>query len=554
MSVAPPHVLKFRFLNLIQPLILITFFFCIFAGLFWNAPNWWSADDPQILKHAITFHWSEFFFSPSAWKTLSPSNLTPWISASFKADYILFGLQPLPFYIHQWLSAGVALVLFYMACRRWFPPFASGAAVACLMLSRPILEAGLLLMVRHYIEGLAFSLAAVLCFLHGSKHRLLKYAAGFFFMLACTAKEIFVPLPLVLLLLPTAHIKTRISEAWPMLLVLPAYTFWRLWMLQGFGGYGFAVGWHDILRLPEIVLNLIGFGSLWQYGVIAAVLAVWLMNSSWQWKLFICLLLGAVIAPIMPVAGFMTERYVLLPALLTGILVGWAVTQALQWGIGSLKGCLLLTAGMILLVSLWWGNLVHWQKNVRGTLNQMQVEGEYLLQNGSSASLIINPSGPSWYYGGLEWLRENVLKLHSGPRVIFDDYYLITEPFDAGSYLYYTFNRTTRTMERIDNPEALFDKLHESIKNQAYLSLQMSFSNGVLTWNFGPWPQGNYAVIHEGVSIELPRQGKASLMLFEDLIFKLRYTSPDGWRTYSPSLTFQIESGLGQLHWERAAS
>ena len=109
-----------RYADLAVALLLV-----LVVLLRWHGINsaFWRADDPALLLHALQSPGLAAFFDPADWRPLSPSNLTPWISASFKLDLALAGLRPAAFYTHQLVSAIlVALAAYALGRQAALPP------------------------------------------------------------------------------------------------------------------------------------------------------------------------------------------------------------------------------------------------------------------------------------------------------------------------------------------------------------------------------------------------------------------------------------------------
>ena len=525
----------------------------LIPALFWHAPKWWSSDDLQILKHAITNKWLEWFFSPEVWSELSRSNLTPWVSLSYRIDYWLFGFNPLPFYLHQWFSLGLLLALFYMLCRNWLTPFSSASAVLVLLLSRPVMMAGHVLWIRHYVEGLIFALVATLFFLRADTNNTVKYWGGFFFLLACTAKEIYVPLPIVLLFLPITDIRDRLVRLWPMLLGITLYVMWRFWMLKGLGGYGKGLNLNDIFELPKSILLMTGFNNVWSCILGLTFIFLWLWQSTRQWKIFVIMMLGASTIPLIPVSGMMDVRYILLHAVLLSLLIGWVVHQSHRWSFGTIKGCGIAVASVLLIVLLFQSNLQDWRRYLLSDLKKIRTEGIYLLKDGNEGEYLVHTGGPPWFYSGLEWFRSHVMNRDSGPKILFDEYDILNSDRDS-SFTGYFYSNDNRRLEKISNTHEIFKKLYGELKEQEPLHLKMTYSDETLTWFFGPWEEGRYTILMNEASFDMPHQGSHSVSINDNVFVRLRYISPDNWRTYSPKLLLKIDNGKGRLHWKNSNS
>ena len=202
--------------------------------LFRHDLDWfWHGDDPVLLLHALSYPLAEIFFDPVSWQALSQVNLTPWISLSFLVDYTLAGMNPQFFYWHQ--LAALVLVAFasYLLLALFVNRIWALAGSALFLLGAPVASVAAQLMTRHYVEGLGLVLFSLYFFIryqrcHG---RRLLVASVVFFALAVTAKEIYVPLGLLFVLLSRGSWHERARQGLPFVGVLLFYVVWRKYML-----------------------------------------------------------------------------------------------------------------------------------------------------------------------------------------------------------------------------------------------------------------------------------------------------------------------------------
>ena len=239
---------------------------------------WWRWDDPQILVHAQTFSPWESYFSPTVWRELSAAHLTPWLPASFGIDLRLFGLAPWAFYSHQVAALTLACVMLYVVGRQWYSRAAALAAPIVVAFSPTALAMTQQLMTRHYVEGLLFALVAVWLFVRALRRQCMACGllAALFYLLAASAKEVYVPLAILLVFLPEGTFRQRLTYAFPILIAAVLYAVWRVLMLGvAIGGYsGKAATLGAILDLPMVSMSyLVGPGKA-ALAVLAAATAI----------------------------------------------------------------------------------------------------------------------------------------------------------------------------------------------------------------------------------------------------------------------------------------
>lgn len=206
----------------------------------------WCCDDTQILGHTLRFAPWRYFVEPEAWRALVPFSLTPWLSLSYRFDVALFGLAPAGFYAHQALALAACAGLIHLLCWRAAGHRAATLGALLFLAGAPVAQASQMLMVRHYVEGLA---ALLLCLWLVQQQGLrvlrgqgpaawLALLAGLSFAVAASAKEVYLPLGLCAWLVAQGRWRQRLAQVWPVLLVMLLYVPWRAHMLgELVGGY-----------------------------------------------------------------------------------------------------------------------------------------------------------------------------------------------------------------------------------------------------------------------------------------------------------------------------
>ena len=215
----------------------------------------WHSDDGAHLNFVTQFAPWQYFFVPEVMLQQSYAHITPWNALFYDMGLPLFGLQPEGHYVHLlavlWLTALATFVLL----RQWLS-WAPALAGAVLFLAMPATgTVARLLMTGHYAYGLLFSVLALLAFSRAARHNSLAWGAlaAVAYALACLCKELYVPLVAVLLCWPEGSMRARLRIAAPVLVVAITYAVWRLWLLQGAGGYAEA---DNALKLHDAWLSL----------------------------------------------------------------------------------------------------------------------------------------------------------------------------------------------------------------------------------------------------------------------------------------------------------
>ena len=198
--------------------------------------SYWLYDDPYILRHAFEHSPWEYFFIPEVWRELSIRYLTPWVTLSFDFDLSLFGLQPRFFYLHQLVSLWIAACALYGVLRLWVKPGFAFSGSVLFLVSAPVAVAAEMLQIRHYIEGLILCLLSLCFFVWALRKEsfLLSFLSSIFYLLAASAKELYVPFGIIMFFLPEKTLGIRINRGIPLIVSSIMYVLWRKWMLGNF--------------------------------------------------------------------------------------------------------------------------------------------------------------------------------------------------------------------------------------------------------------------------------------------------------------------------------
>lgn len=522
--------------------------------------TWWLADDPALLKNIVEHGIFSHFYQSEVWRNLSSSSITPWIILSLGIDWHLFGLEPLGYYWHNLLSFTLVIIIAYIVLNLFFSSLVCSLTLSFFVVSVPSIDIVQFLMARHYLEGLGLSLLAILGYVKAVKTQRLTWAylGSAFYLLATTAKEIYVPLIVILPCLPVGSWAQRWRMLIPFLVMVGSYILWRAYMLNpsnlltGYGDVRPTVNWDNLYTLPNRVADVLGWSQTWQLFIILFTALICLgiiINKLPYWQIG-CLLLWlmATILPIIPVLVGLVSRYLFLPYFMFCL--------ALAFGLQSLINKRWYYVGLGLVMSL----LVVGVKSIESgamfirqaeQLKQTRIEGEFILMANSEDALLLNPKGPHWYYQSLRWFRENVLKLPKGARICYD--LCVCQQSTDKVYHYVQGHIKSSNLSKSEQNCGTRD---------VALSVKLQLANGILHWQLGSYQQGQYyATIStqkdmiSGEWIPLPAQGGFPYGLSEILYLVIKYTSPEGWHTYSPILTLdpakKDAQGNVELIWKR---
>lgn len=338
------------------------------------------------------------------------------------------------------------------------------------------------------------------------------------------------------------------------------------------GGYGIELSLpHDLLVfIPNVISAMggdLGSMSLWWLWLTGAssLLAIGILLQANKKALFYIISISAfVLLPVIPVATAMSPRFVFLPAfaLIAAHVFAWDVLT--RSGRPKLAApAVFLWSAAILCCFLYISLLHPFMKE--DIIRRHAAEGRFVMYEGNSSDLLIEPAAISQghYYGGLSWIRKEILHLDEGPEVNGDINIIC-----SGN----PFLENTAIRERFMNIWR-YDPVEGSLANEnlnlfcgkenrdylitvAPLQITLRYQDALIRWELGPYENGSYTVLFGETAndvIALPMKGKRYIFLKNQTsVLRLRYVAPEGWITYSPLLRLTVdETDTGYLEWRR---
>lgn len=522
------------------------------TGLFWRA------DDPALLLHALQSPGLAAFVDPADWRRLSPNNLTPWVTLSFKLDLALAGLRPAVFYLHQLVSAGLVALAAYALGRQALPAAWALAVVVLGLAGAPTDAVTGLLMTRHYVEGLLFALLSLLAFMRarraGRAAQVAWSCAGAaLYALACSAKEVYVPLVLVVACLPAARQAPPPARPadnaprWllllPWVLVALAYVAWRRAMLgDAVGGYGGAqplLSPGSVAAMAQAVARFPAelFGPAWAPVLLVALPAAVLALRGRPALVGLAALAAAcVLLPLWPLVngpGFHgPDRYLYLlwwaaAAGLVAALRGAALRLplALAWrdvlGLG-LAGLMALAAALQSAAAA---------RPREEAMRAFDAVGRFIVARDARDAFVAPDAvlASYWYVSSLCEIRRSAGA--SCPQALIPGW-----PLDERVERLSVYDPAAGAMA--DASARLVDERRraDAIDRTRPLSVALSLDGGVARWQFGPHREGQYFVVSPTLGrYPLPPQGELRTAQGE-MPFQVQFDARAGWRTASPVL------------------
>ena len=528
--------------HIIQSLFVFTGF-AVFIGVYYGHcfSGWWGWDDTQILKSSFQYSPWQYFFVPSVWREFQPANLNPWIIFSYDFDFALFRLNPQGFYAHHLLSLWLLACITYLLLRFWLTLLWSTCGALLFLCSASVTNTAYQLMTRHYLEGLLFFSITTYFFIFAVKKGrfFLACMGAVFYFLSVSAKEVYVILPFLLLMLPVQGLRKRILMAVPLFCVLIFYTVWRKYMLGAWiGGYSPSIDWHVvyplILRIPEFIFGN-GLIDRVAFFIVMVLVFYWIFrNPSVRALIFGSFLL--LLGPIVPAIHLSDPQRLLL-------LVTWVLSLSVVLCLGkwveSRSHLMPVAVAIVALIGFsigthGWAMRPALERNAEG----FEVQGLFVMEGGKDQVLLPAPQFGNWFLSGLVWLRTHMLGDQS-PTVVYDEIDL--SQIDGDIEKVFCFDHQSNDLFEVPGGMKAILSAWEKKRQHKLLQVDLKFANGVISWELGPYCVGQYSIITYGVSgskMQIPQYGSRRKELTHPLIFRVRYDAPEGWITYSNLFRF----------------
>src|ERR1043165_3686334 len=317
---------------------------------------WWMYDDPFLVNLLRQFSLPQSLYARDLYHALGRPIFNPLLMFSLKADLLASALDTPRLYVHHLIAFALIPPLLYLLCRLWTPPLASLAAAGTALVAGPTLEVVPQLMLRHYIEGGVFALAAAILFVLAVRRDNgwpLTAASALLYLSAAAAKEVYAPLILVLLVMPEGTWRQRIRLLIPHAVAAAIFGIWRIAVV------GTSVKPFGFVELPSrrpISIATVPFRAIRQFAssgsaagwaMLVAVLlcALIVIVRMPRARILAVAAIVAVVAPLIPVAGEMNPRWAFAPWLLAVVAIAFPA-RALPRG-GAIAALVVLGIALI---------------------------------------------------------------------------------------------------------------------------------------------------------------------------------------------------------------
>ena len=511
---------------------------------------WWTWDDAYLLHIAATHAVRDQFIDGSIWLSMPQQLFTPLLTASYGALLAAFGANPRPFYFVQLAEVALTGAALYLTLRLWLSRGAAACAAMVFLTGVPVCVMVSELMLMHYVESVLLAIVSVALFTLALRRGQVAWSvvSAVVYLAAMLAKEIAVPLLVLLALLPEGDWRNRVRRLWPHGAALAIYLVWRRAVLGRLvGGSGWVFEPADVPQLVgRTLVNMVrtfAGPALWigipLLIVMACGIALRLRSRRDVARIIIALVLA--VAPIIPVAHKYEKRFSYVTWLCAAIVFAS--------GIETLRNRRVAAALMIAAPALSLAvNRQEWSGEYRRAM-RMSDEGRVFANIGVN-DFLRKPSIPPGTMYQLHWLKKSLLLRGSGSLWFFDDLYLCRHERPGRVFGYDERSRTV--VEITSQIDEIARRYCASIRDNAPLAAHFHFKRGVLRWELGPYDRGAYSVVvGDGFNAyDVGARDALQTVGLKSLVFRVRYASPEGWVTYSPELS--LDFGREQdLSWRR---
>ncbi|MCC7091465.1 MAG: hypothetical protein IT524_05825 [Nitrosomonas sp.] len=518
----------------------------------------WRFDDGGHLNFAVSYTPWQYFFVPDITRLQSGANLTPWNALFYDINLELFGLDPAGFYAHLLILLWLTSIASYLLLKLWIPAHWALTGSALFLVSAPTTHIANEIMTGHYASGLLFTVIALYGYTRAihDQHFSWAFFSAFFYLLAVTCKEIYVPLIAILPFLPAGTLKTRLRLALPLICVASAYLLWRFHVLgRLFGGYNLGGQFDPILildmfgSLPSLLSGDHLFGSLAWFIILTLI-----FYGLYRQKINVITSIAAMailLFPLIPLVNYpgvtAPDRYLFLIAWATAMLLAYLLAIVASQLSNSVAWCI---AFILTGISLNHHNDEH--KRLLELADPTEKSYEFML-NSNGGQFYIAPNFDN-YFGAV--LPEAVAAQQKLSRHPVQRAPLIPDieqlaALDLSHASVWRYERHCRCVENVSSivPGLVEDYKHK-LKERA-LTVHLRLQPLKAEWEFGPYQDGEYAIMlnNQGY-FTLPRMGAHSYPR-QSLEGYILYKSPEGWLTRSPHFHLDL-STQSEWQWSRS--
>jgi hypothetical protein len=510
--------------------------------------GFWLYDDPSLLIEAIRQPAGAVLFNPAEYTHLQTTTFTPLLLLSFKLDLLIQGLRPEIFYAHQIFAITIAALLLYFLLRRYVSDIYAALGAAVFLTTWAAVYAARTLMIRHYVEGLVFALAALLAWARGRRWMIL---AVFLYLLAMLSKEVYATLP-VFFICQSIYDGRVAGGGWRVGrvardIIAPAaaaivFLSWRWYMTGLIGTYATVGAKPNFATLPlTLWRHFTGPGPFWAQIAWAVCITLALAVFLWRYRLaalgFLALSLFAMLLPVAMLAANFEWRYSFAFVAFTVAILTFAVgISGKRWAIGVLAALFVTTAITSFSQRRYYERL---------TRTGIEQEGRYVWTQPKDAPAIAAKS-PGWYLGGLTWLRRYQHR-GEGPAAVFSRYAITVAMIDPARVVTVSDGKIVPVTEtNFFGTPAEWQRARMQYNPNAPLSIEFAVRNHDAQWRLGP-PAARFIFLTDPgyTAIPIPAVGRQRVPVArEPQFFRIVREEADGSWTVSPTLPVPVEGAV----------
>lgn len=479
----------------------------------------WTYDDAYLLHIARVRGWREYFLNGEVWRSMPQHLFTPLVTATYDSERSIFGFDPHGWYFVHLAIFAAAIVAIYFALRLWLPPLFAFGGATLVALGAPAANLATELMLVHYLEAVILASLALIAYVRADRRGRFSVASPILYLAAMLAKEIAVPLVVLLFLFSRRRI-------WAHVAALALYLGWRIAMLHELlGGYGYtAPPARIIASLPRALASAFAGPRLAAGIALLVAIAIGVVLALRRNPLLTIVGLILAAGPIVPIAAHMEPRFAMTAWI-------WAAT-AFVAGLIALPPRAAYVLLAVALAAAIVVNRAAFRKEFTQS-KRMSDEARVFLDLGPD-SLLRKPAIPPAALGELQWLKQDELRRAAGAGWFYDDFFLC-----AGGGV----GKRIWQFDGHDVREAKVDAAPycASIRNDAPLTTDFHYGDGAVSWKLGPYRDGTYSlVIANGIqAFDVPPEDSFKIAL-PAISLRVRYQSPQGWVTYSPEIALDF--------------
>ena len=530
-------------------LFLITWYF---YGSSYN--GFWRLHDGMHILFALSHSPWQYFFDPETIAAQS-THLTPWNVLFYDINIALFGLNPKWHYTHLILLTWGGCFLTFILLRTQIGSFFSFLGALFFLSGLPTTEAAQQLMSGHYLTGLIFAqLSLYLYILSLNKNNIaLAILGAFFYLMATTCKEIYIPLIIVLPFLPIKGSKERIISFLPYAVAAIIYLAWRFIMVQSFiGGYtpnleglAFIDIAKQFLQIPFIL-----FGSYWYSYIALTGLALLLIRAIIRHQISLLLILFSALALLSPLIPL-----TLYPGLDSGnnryyYFLWWGICVLLAFLLSKNKTnkehFVMLIAGFIFVIAINVNSFSYKNKYLNNFNSYNEQLYQFVLGQQAGLLLIEGKLVNYWKRVLPAMIIANKISVQNSQSLV--KLVDIHELFEIKSHQsnadVFQYNPASNRVENINKILPIkLNSFRKKFVKDINLSLLIHYDGQTLKWLFSPFTDGSYKIYYidnkgEYRALNTRHQGSINFSATNSVNFHFCYISPEGWIAQSPRLSY----------------